>query len=61
MNKFGNFQPPPQQPQHQTIGIDFLTNMRVALEQIKEPSADILVAIAKLDSEIRHFTDGLKH
>jgi hypothetical protein len=50
---------PPTQPT--TISIDFLVNMRLGLAQIKDPSDDILAAIAKLDSEIRHFTDGLKH
>jgi len=51
----------PQPPPNQTISIFDLAQLRVALEQIKEPSADVLAAISKLDSEIRHFTDGLKH
>lgn len=44
-----------------TISIFDLMQMRVGLEQIKDPSADIIAAIEKLDKEIRHFTDGLKH
>jgi hypothetical protein len=50
-----------ERSQTQSISIFDLAQLRVALEQIKEPSADIAAAIAKLDGEIRHFTDGLKH
>lgn len=48
-------------PETRSISIFDLAQLRVALEQIEDPSADILAAIAKLDGEIRHFTDGLKH
>jgi hypothetical protein len=48
-------------PQTNAISIFDILNMRVGLEQIKEPSADIIAAIEKLDSEIAHFTSGLRH
>jgi hypothetical protein len=50
-----------ERPPTNAVSIFDLVNMRVALEQIKDPSADILAAIAKLDEEIAHFTSGLRH
>ena len=48
---------PPQQTQ---ISIFDLTNMRIGLDQIKEPSPELRKAIATLDGIILNFTNSLK-
>lgn len=55
-----NMQPqPPPQPNRITITIDTIIQIRLALTTITEPSQDIKISIAHLDTQILAFTASL--